>query len=174
MEYGFYFDITKCCGCYACAVACMDQNDIAVEGKSSTVNAFRRVFKSETGLYPETRIQYVSLACMHCEDAPCAMSCPTGAIVKDHQSGAVLVKEEACIGCHSCAMACPFGIPRFAQDGKMQKCHMCLIRVKSGFDNPCVRACPTEALTFGPMNEASEEKGKKAVKKLFAGFTGSV
>lgn len=81
MTYTVYFDAKKCSGCFACSVACMDQNDINIEEKGS--NALRRVHKMEDGVYPETSIRFISLACMHCEDSPCLMACPTGAICKD-------------------------------------------------------------------------------------------
>jgi Fe-S-cluster-containing dehydrogenase component len=28
MSHAFYLDLDRCTGCFACAVACMDQNDI--------------------------------------------------------------------------------------------------------------------------------------------------
>ena len=167
MDYGFFFDYKKCCGCYACTVACMDQNDIRVEAGDDSTNAFRRIYKNEEGAYPDTRVQNISIACMHCEDAPCVMGCPTGAIHKDDKNGATLVDEDLCIGCHSCAIACPFGVPRYI-DGKMQKCEMCLLRVEHGYSNPCVKACPTEALRFGNINEFSDEKEGVVVRKLFS------
>lgn len=166
MEHGIYFDVTKCCGCYACTIACMDQNDIEIEQESTGTNAFRRVFKNEKGVYPETSIQFISLSCMHCVDSPCIMACPTGAIRKDLESGAVLVKQELCIGCHSCSIACTFGIPRFGADGKMQKCGMCLERVKHGLEPACVRTCPSQALTFGSINELSDQKEGAIARKI--------
>ena len=49
------------------------------------------------------------VACHHCEDAPCAKACPTGALFFDPKNHRIGVNEDNCIGCKSCVMACPFG-----------------------------------------------------------------
>ncbi len=46
--------------------------------------------------------------CHHCEDAPCASTCPNGAIVE--LNNRVQVIQEKCIGCKTCMIACPFGM----------------------------------------------------------------
>ena len=71
-------DISRCCACGACAVACMDQNDTDL---STGVRPFRMVFRQETrhlGL-----IEYYSMSCMHCDNAPCVTACPSGCLYKD-------------------------------------------------------------------------------------------
>ena len=109
----FYLDVDRCTGCYACAVACMDQNDLdTAEGAT----AWRTVFTVESGAYPEASLRYVSLACMHCEDAPCVLACPTTALRRSGEPPVVRVDGGLCIGCHGCAMACPYGVPRFGTD----------------------------------------------------------
>ena len=145
-----YLDIEFCVGCGACIVACMDQNDISPEKGQP---AFRRIYRIEEGQFPDASIQYISAACMHCEDTPCVVGCPTGALTKDDRTGAVMVNKALCIGCHSCALACPFGVPRYDQDGKMQKCNLCVERVEAGLEPACVRVCPTEALKFESANK---------------------
>ncbi|MEI5083850.1 4Fe-4S binding protein, partial [Pseudomonas aeruginosa] len=40
-------------------------------------------------------------------DAPCARSCPNGAI--SHVDDSIQVNQQKCIGCKSCVVACPFG-----------------------------------------------------------------
>jgi anaerobic dimethyl sulfoxide reductase subunit B len=150
MEKSIYLDIEFCVGCGACIVACMDQNDIYPEKGQP---AFRRIYRIEEGQFPEASIQYISAACMHCEDTPCVVGCPTGALTKDDRTGAVMVNKALCIGCHSCALACPFGVPRYDQDEKMQKCNLCVERVEAGLEPACVRVCPTEALKFESANK---------------------
>jgi Fe-S-cluster-containing dehydrogenase component len=167
--HAFHLDLDRCTGCMACAVACMDQNDLAVSGADGGATAWRRVFQLENGAAPDARIRYVSLACMHCEDAPCIVSCPTGAIGRDAATRAVKVDAELCIGCHSCSIACPFGIPRFGKDGVMQKCDLCSARLEAGLEPACVRVCPTLALRQGDPNQLSLDVEKKAASRLAAG-----
>ena len=62
------FDAKKCVGCYACAVACMDQNDIDVVGDGVAYRFVAHVEGKDGGA---VRIAHVSMACMHCEAAEC-------------------------------------------------------------------------------------------------------
>ena len=160
MEKTIYLDIERCVGCGACAVACMDQNDIYPEKGQL---AFRRIYQVEEGQFPNASIHYVSIACLHCEDSPCIIACPTGAITKDKNTKAVIVNQDLCIGCHSCALACPFGVPRYDLEEKMQKCNLCTERVEAGLQPACVRVCPFQALRFEPINKIQEEKQFKFV-----------
>jgi len=143
----------------------MDQNDLDVEQGDCS---WRQVYQVEEGSYPTVKASCISLACMHCEDAPCIMGCPTGAIAKK-ESGMVFANPALCIGCHSCLVACPFGVPRYNEYGKMRKCTMCWERVEEGLEPACVRVCPTRALKFGPVNELGKElEGKSAAKLVHA------
>jgi DMSO reductase iron-sulfur subunit len=158
MEKTIYLDLERCAGCGACAVACMDQNDIFPEkGQVS----FRKIYQVEKGQYPDASIHHFSMACLHCEDSPCIIACPTGAIAKDEKTTAVIVNRDLCIGCHSCALACPFGVPRYDLEDKMQKCNLCAERVESGLEPACVKVCPFKALRFEPINKIQEEKQQK-------------
>jgi len=63
----------------------------------------------------------VSMACMHCGDAPCRNACPVTAISKSAETGIVVVDQNKCIGCGFCAWACPFNAPQLsAPTGKMR------------------------------------------------------
>jgi anaerobic dimethyl sulfoxide reductase subunit B len=159
---GFHLDVDRCSGCFSCAVACMDQNNLDPEGGEV---AWRQVTRIELGDRSEIVVRYVSLACMNCEEAPCALACPTGAVTRDQVTGIVFVRDELCIGCHSCSMACPFGAPRFGPDGSMHKCDLCRERVIYGLEPACSRVCPTKALRFGDPNQlALEQQGRAALR----------
>lgn len=158
MGYAIYVDVKRCTGCQACAVACMDQNDLDPDRGA---RPWRRIYQIEEGNYPDTKLSYLSLACMHCKDAPCMMGCPTGAIVQK-TGGMVIVNQELCIGCHSCLISCPFGGPRYDARGKMAKCTMCRERVAEGLEPACVRVCSTRALKFGSVNELGDGLGEKS------------
>ncbi|MBU2509874.1 4Fe-4S dicluster domain-containing protein [bacterium] len=160
----FSFNIQDCSGCMACVVACQDQNDIKADG-----TALRQVSRQEKGVYP-TLIANLSLSCMHCGDAPCLLVCPTGAIFKHAESGAIDINRDICIGCHSCELACYFGAPKFADDGKMIKCDLCIVRIENGLKPACVHTCTTGALQLGYADDLVEKKVDGASRKFLNSF----
>ncbi len=168
-QFGFSFDLSRCSGCMACIVACLDQNDMPDNGFR-----FRHVSSIEMGAYPNVNIRYVSLACMHCGDAPCVAVCPTRALTKQSDNGIVVVHENLCIGCHTCATVCPFGAPQFPNGARMSKCDFCVARVENGLEPACVRTCPTRALAFGPMEELAEPQAKKASGIIVSSFRSGI
>lgn len=107
------------------------------------------------------------MTCLHCGDAPCAEVCPTWALYID-RDGAVVLDEEACIGCMMCAIACPFGIPRFdPRTNTMVKCDLCTDRRRRGKQPACVEHCPADAIIFGEVNEiAARIRVEKSLSKL--------
>ena len=159
----FDLDLDRCVGCFACAVACLDQNTVEVYDDSVR---FREVFTIDTDVTGNEKISYVSLACMHCEDPACVMGCPTGAISKDEATGLIIVDTSICIGCHSCAMACPNSAPKFDSDGKLSKCKGCIERVEYGLEPACVRVCPTKALKFDTEENIEKLKKNKMLRKI--------
>lgn len=165
MTMALLVDVKRCSGCQACVVACLDQNDLFDIRRQ---NFWRQVDKIENGSFPEVKVSYISLTCMHCQDTPCIIGCPTGAIFKEEETGIIGVRKEICIGCHSCSLACPFGIPRFDKNGKMEKCQMCRERVHHGLEPACVHICPTKALKFGEINELAQQTGMKASARILA------
>ncbi len=162
MSLVFDFDVSRCSGCMACVVACLDQNDLSLAGE-----AFRRVTRSENDARTLGKISFLSLSCFHCGDAPCLPACPTGAIFRHEDNGIVDIKRELCVGCHSCALACPFGAPRFFPDGKMMKCDLCGDRVEHGLEPACIRVCSTRALKLTPLGDLSDRKFNAAAQRLF-------
>ncbi len=168
-QLGFSFNISRCSGCMACIVACFDQNDLPDDG-----TMFRHVTRIEKGAYPLAVIQFVSLACMHCGEAPCIAVCPTQAITKRGDNGVVGVDADRCIGCHACATVCPFGAPQFPEGATMRKCDLCVARVEAGLEPACARTCPTKALGFGPIQKLTEQTAKEASRKIVASFNPSL
>jgi anaerobic dimethyl sulfoxide reductase subunit B (iron-sulfur subunit) len=59
-------------------------------------------------------------------------------------------------------LACPYGAPKFAEDGKMAKCDLCYVRREKDMKPACVRVCPAQALDSGPIEELSKKKTEKA------------
>jgi len=158
-QMGFYFDQTRCTGCYTCSVACKDWNDIPIG-----VN-WRQIKTIENGTFPNLFLAYLSISCNHCIDPPCVKACPTGAIIKRESDGIVVVNSEKCLGkkdCGSkCLKVCPWDIPQFREEenSKMEKCNFCIERLEKGQQTICVEACPMLALDFGSLKELQERYG---------------
>jgi anaerobic dimethyl sulfoxide reductase subunit B (iron-sulfur subunit) len=163
-QYGFAFEPERCVQCHACEVACMSLNNVEPGLK------WRRVVDLWKGQFPDVMNRTLSFSCMHCAEPACEAVCPTGAIQKRFEDGAVLVDSNKCIGCRACLITCPFGVPRFGSDGRMQKCDLCVDRISRGTEPMCVATCPSEALHFGPMRELTEHSMKRSAQKIIASF----
>jgi anaerobic dimethyl sulfoxide reductase subunit B (iron-sulfur subunit) len=150
-EYGILFLKENCIQCYGCEIACKSWRGVEPGVK------WRRVDNIWHGSYPTVTITSASIACMHCVEPPCVEACPEAAIEKRAADGIVMVNRDACTGCQACQDVCPFAVPQFGIDGKMQKCDLCISAIDRGSESPpCVATCPTHALVFGTMS--SEEK----------------
>ncbi len=97
--------------------------------------------------------------CKHCTNAACLDVCPTGALFRT-EFGTVVVQDDICNGCGYCVPACPFGvIDRRVGDentknvGLAQKCTLCYDRIGDGMTPACAKACPTESIQFGDLDE---------------------
>ena len=154
MQMGFYFNQSRCTGCYTCIVACKDWYDIPA-GPASWI----RITAIEKGKFPNLSLSYLFTSCLHCAEPICAQACPANAITKRDEDGIVVVDREACMGgeeCRfACLKACPYDVPQFgAEDNaKMQKCDLCLDRLAENKKPICVDACPMRALDAGPIEE---------------------
>jgi formate dehydrogenase iron-sulfur subunit len=85
--------------------------------------------------------------------------CPVGALQKT-ELGPVIYDVDRCIGCRYCMVACPFNIPRYEWDNPVpavQKCDMCIERLKAGEVPACVEACEYESTIFGTRTELLAE-----------------
>jgi anaerobic dimethyl sulfoxide reductase subunit B (iron-sulfur subunit) len=159
MQLAFYFDQTRCTGCWTCIVACKDWNDVPA-GPAS----WMRVSTIEKGKYPELYMAWMAAPCYHCADPYCIPACPHDAISKRSEDGIVLVDREVCVGkdeCGMCLDACPYEAPQFDEEpnAKMQKCDFCVDRWAEGKKPICVMACPTRALDAGPIEEMEAKYG---------------
>ena len=155
-------DMEKCSACGACAVACMDQNDIDPDRELP----FRNVFCVDRRDSAGVESVCASLSCMHCADAPCVPACPSACLAKDAETGFTLYDNQNCIGCHSCAMACPFGVPSFNSQGKMEKCDGCSVRLAHGMEPACVRVCPTGALRVYTEEAYRAVHGSRSIRRV--------
>lgn len=145
-------------------MACKAWNEIEIGPR------WREVVKIESGTYPNVSAMNVSIACMHCGDAPCKTACPVGAITKSAEDGIVSVNQDTCIGCGFCVWACPFNAPQLsASVGKMEKCTFCQTPGKErgpGLPRACEEVCPTGAIQSGPMPELAQKGRERAATRL--------
>ena len=147
---GFIFDYSKCVACHACLVACYNENH------TQPPISWRQVQAHNKLKVPLSGFINLSIACNHCEDAPCLKACPAKAYHKDSVTGAIIHTADKCIGCTYCTWACPFDAPKYnAVKGVVEKCNFCNDRLKLGAIPACTNACPTGALSFGSI-EVSE------------------
>lgn len=160
MQWGFYFDQTRCIGCFTCVVACKDWHDVPA-GPSSWL----RILTLEKGKYPDLFVTFLRTSCYHCLEPACVSACPAGAITKRKEDGIVIVDREQCLGkdiCGGlCLEACPYDAPQFRDEDNahMEKCDLCVERLAEGEMPICVDACPTRALDAGPIEELIEKYG---------------
>ncbi len=123
----------KCTGCLQCEMACSYDNEGVFNPAKSRIKVFN--FHEQGRFVPYT--------CTQCADAWCMKACPVDAIVINQQTGAKEVREDVCVGCRVCTIACPFGTINYNQDtGKVIKCDLC------GGDPECAKACPTQAIVY--------------------------
>ncbi|HAG08229.1 MAG TPA: (4Fe-4S)-binding protein [Desulfotomaculum sp.] len=169
-------DITKCVGCGGCTVACKLYNELTWKEKEPqlgekanlsannwTVVQKFAVDTPETGAW-----RYIKRQCMHCLEPACESACFTHSFVKTKE-GAVIykpteLKQDFCVGCRYCMIACPFDIPKFEWDKALpfvRKCRFCNDRLKAGETPACVAVCPTGALKFGEREELLAEAGQR-------------
>lgn len=164
-QYGFYFDGQTCTGCKTCQVACKETRAL---GNGLML---RRVYSYEGGSWESTEAGHyvpkdvfgykVSISCNHCDAPACVEVCPTGAMQKDAETGVVWTDHEVCIGCGSCAQACPYQAPVLdVEAGYSLKCDTCYGDRQLGKRPVCVAACPMRALDFGPIDELRERYGE--------------
>lgn len=121
-----------CRACRVCEVACA----IGKEGVARPSVARISIMFDEFA----ERDPVSGTICAQCEDAPCMEACPAGAMRRDTDTGAIVINEEDCIGCMTCAEACPWEVPSLHPGREVAlKCDLCVGR-KGG--PLCIKACP--------------------------------
>jgi formate dehydrogenase iron-sulfur subunit len=167
---GFFTDTTLCIGCKACEVACKQWNQLPDDGLFFTgmsydntaalgASTWRHVAFIERPVPLSTQDAgafswlFSSDVCKHCARAGCLESCPTGAIIRT-EFDSVYVQPDICNGCGYCVSNCPFGvIDRRPDDGRAWKCTLCYDRLKQDMQPACAKACPTDSIQFGDLDE---------------------
>jgi formate dehydrogenase iron-sulfur subunit len=185
---GFFTDTSVCIGCKACEVACKEWNAVPEDGLKLTGMSF----DNSEGLSADTwrhvafieqtkpveqgagvRWLMASDVCKHCTHAACLDVCPTGALFRT-EFGTVVVQSDVCNGCGYCVPACPYGvIDQREGDGRAWKCTMCYDRLGDGLQPACAKACPTESIQFGPLDELRDRAAERVDALRAAGEPGA-
>jgi formate dehydrogenase iron-sulfur subunit len=133
--------------------------DSLAKAQSSVLNAEALAeFDPQTTQSGDREIRWLmsSDVCKHCTHAGCLDVCPTGALFRT-EFGTVVVQQDICNGCGYCVSGCPYGvIERRPGDGRAQKCTLCYDRLHDGLEPACAKACPTDSIQFGELDELRE------------------
>ncbi len=135
------------------------------------------VGNGEAGLavgMPDTnRWLMMSDVCKHCTNAGCLQACPTGAIIRT-EFGSVYVQPDICNGCGYCVPSCPFGVVALQpEDGRAFKCTLCYDRQKEGLEPACAKACPTDSIIFGELEDLKMQARQRVASLHDKGQTGA-
>ena len=188
---GFFTDTSVCIGCKACEVACKEWNHVPEDGLTLTgmsydnsvrlsADTWRHVafIEQERPADPGgdpggVRWLMASDVCKHCTHAACLDVCPTGALMRT-EFGTVVVQSDICNGCGYCIPACPYGvIDQRQDDGRAWKCTLCYDRLGAGMEPACAKACPTDSIQFGVLDELRERADARVEQLRAAGETGA-
>ncbi|CAM3724326.1 Electron transport protein HydN [Vibrio aerogenes CECT 7868] len=149
-----FADANKCIGCRTCELACA----ISHQNEDIGTLADPKNFTPRLSVIKNAQVT-VPVMCRQCDDAPCAQVCPNNAIV--HEDGYIKVIQSRCIGCKTCAIACPYGamniettmvenhsgysglFQRKTPQSQAVKCDLCS---HSEAGPACVQVCPTQAI----------------------------
>jgi formate dehydrogenase iron-sulfur subunit len=175
--YGFFTDTSVCIGCKACEVACKQWNLLSGH-EPSFLDGF-----DNTGQLDSQNWRYVQMidnvpdvtlgtgqgkawlmmsdVCKHCQHASCMDVCPTGAIIRT-EFDTVFIQADVCNGCRNCISACPYGVIGIDEETNVaRKCTLCYDRLQGGMEPACAKACPTQSIQFGPLDELQERADKR-------------
>ncbi|AOY77756.1 4Fe-4S dicluster domain-containing protein [Clostridium formicaceticum] len=170
-------DITKCTGCKGCQVACKNWNQLPAQVEK--YNGSYQSHKDTLGLTytvvkfyePKTSGDPVWFfrkhQCMHCGEAICVQRCPHFALSYT-QVGSIIRDYKKCMGCGTCIKVCEYNIPKrdyTLLKNKPRQCVYCYDRVVNGLTPLCVKTCPSNALSYGPLKEILD-KAKKRVSEI--------
>ena len=157
-NWGMTIDLDRCNGCEACVVACRAENNVPTAGPEQAAVGraieWMRVERHVEGEFPNVRVRFVPVLCVHCDDAPCVKVCPVTATYET-ADGLNAQIHPRCIGTRACGQACPYSVRYFnwgepaweapleqtinpdvavRWKGIMEKCTFCVQRIRRAED----------------------------------------
>lgn len=153
MKYAMIFNAQLCIGCQSCSIACRSENEIP-----DGLYRLRVKVNSPKGVFPKLAFDFERFSCQMCEHTPCVSVCPTKASFMD-DNGIVDIDAKKCVGCLYCIAACPYNARFLNTKTKIpDKCDFCKdTHLKSDGEPACVSVCPTDALTFGDLENPNDK-----------------
>src|SRR5512144_910913 len=182
LEVAKLIDISRCIGCKACQAACMEWNDVrddvglnhgVYDNPIDLTDRSWTVMRFHEEELPDKGLQWLIVkdGCLHCEDPGCLKACPAPGAIVQYSNGIVDFQQDQCIGCGYCQTGCPFNIPRYSvKDDKAYKCTLCSDRVAVGLEPACIKACPTQALSFGSKADMKDLAAERIAELKERGF----
>lgn len=147
-----FIDRDLCMGCKGCVLACMmkhsDNNNLYTLDLENIDNDSMGHIELDKYNNP------VPILCRHCEEPECVLTCMSGALTKDRESGIVSYNQDRCGSCYMCVMSCPYGVlkPDDRSKQNILKCDLC----KEEVYPRCVSSCPSGAISL--QKEESYDK----------------
>lgn len=178
-HWGMVVDQERCLGCWSCAVVCKSENNVPLGGWWNRILTEGDDLDAPRAERGRLEMDWLPLACQHCENAPCVKVCPVAATYH-RDDGIVMQDSDRCIGCRYCMIACPYGVRTFNWGrperptpyetgmvaarplGTVEKCTLCVHRIDEGQVPSCVWSCPAQARIFGDLNDPSSRVSKLA------------
>ena len=161
-QYGMVIDLRGCAGCQTCVISCKTSNEVPGEGLWAHLENYSGgPLYMANGDGGKVAMHFRPLLCNHCSKPACVDNCPTGAMHKNEETGIVSVDQSICIGCATCANACPYGAPSLMEEkAVMGKCNLCAGRLAEDKLPFCVQSCITRVRHVGVISDPESEVSK--------------
>ena len=146
-----FIDADKCDGCMNCTLACMNAHRTDGGTDIRTLDLTDPANESRNVILQDAEKHCRPLFCRHCPTPACVVSCMSGAMSRNPDTGMVEYDRERCGACFMCVMNCPFGVLKpDTTRSYVVKCDFC----RDDPEGPnCVRACPKEAIYVKEVDE---------------------
>src|SRR5215469_16980899 len=141
----FLTDATLCIGCKACEVACKEWNHVPADGFNFTGNSY-----DNTNALGASTWRHVMFL-----EEPATLGPQITGIDQPFRWQFL---SDVCNGCGYCVVSCPFGVvDKNHEVGTAFKCTFCYDRQRDGLMPACAKACPTQSIRFGELEQLREQ-----------------
>ncbi|MDY6933184.1 MAG: 4Fe-4S dicluster domain-containing protein [Spirochaetota bacterium] len=167
-KWNLIIDISKCSDCNNCFLSNKDEyvdNDYPPYSVAQPKHGHRwiNVMRKERGHGGLMDVAYMTLLCMHCDDAPCIKEANNGAVYK-RRDGIVIIDPIKARGQKDIVSSCPYGVVYWNEEKQVaQKWIFDAHLLDAGWEEPrCVQSCYTGALRSLYVEDSEMQKIVKA------------